>query len=129
MKATHFANKFFVAAVMVMATSAFAAEKGSMKLIQPAMIGGVQLAPGEYSLSWEGSGPNVEVKITKDSKLVATAPAKTVDLKNSAPANGTTTKPNADGKAAISEVFFRGKTRALEIGSPDAATQSMEASK
>jgi len=126
MKTTNY-SKFFLAAVMVMATCAFAAEKGSMRLIQPAMVGGVQLTPGEYNLSWEGNGPNVELKVMKGNKVIATAPAKAVDLKNSAPANGTTTKPNAEGKTAVSEVFFRGKTRALEIG--DGGAQSLEATK
>lgn len=115
MKTSNFANKLMLGAALLLATSAFAAEKGSMKLIQPAVVGGVQLAPGEYNLSWDGTGSNVELKVAKGSKVVATAPAKLVDLPNSAAANGTTTKPNAEGKTAVSQIFFHGKTRALEI--------------
>ena len=115
MKTSNFANKLMVGVALLLATSAFAAEKGSMRLIQPAVVGGVQLAPGDYNLTWDGTGPNVEVKVTKGSKVLATAPAKVVDLPSSASASGTTTKPNAEGKTAVSQIFFHGKTRALEI--------------
>lgn len=117
MNATNLANKLTFGLVLMLATSAFAAEKGSMKLVQPAMLGGVQLAPGNYNLSWEGTEPNVEVKVMKDGKAIATVPARAIELKQTAAANATATKVNAEGKPAVSEVFFRGKTYALEIGS------------
>lgn len=125
MKALKLTNTLFLGMTLLMTTVAFAAEKGSMKLIQPAMIGGVQLAPGEYNLSWEGSGPSVELKIAKGGKVVATAPARTVELKSSAPANGTATKQNAEGTPAVSQIFFHGKTQALEIATDSSAEQSI----
>jgi hypothetical protein len=128
MKALSFANKLFLGVAVLLATTAFAAEKGSMKLIQPAVVGGVQLTPGEYNLSWEGTGPNLDVKVTKDGKSIATIPARAIELKETPSANGTATKLGADGKTAVSEVFFRGKTRALEIA-PDAQGQPIAATK
>jgi len=120
-----FANKLVFGAALLLATSAFATEKGSMKLFDPAVVGGVQLAPGEYNVTWEGSGPNVELKVAKGSKVLAKAPARTVELKNAPPSDGTTTKSNAEGKTAVSQIFFRGKTRALEIGTDTPATQAV----
>jgi hypothetical protein len=129
MKASSFANKLFLGVALLLATTAFAAEKGSMKLIQPTLVGGVQLAPGEYNLSWEGTGPNLEVKVTKDGKSVATVPARAIELKDTPAANGTATKVNLEGKTAVSQVFFRGKTRALEITSDATQGQGVAASK
>lgn len=125
---SNFMNKLFFGMALMLATTAFAAEKGSMKLIQPAVVGGVQLAPGDYNLSWEGTGPNVQLKVTKDGKSVATVPAHAIELKETPAANGTNTKLNAEGKPAVSEVFFRGKTHALEIA-PDAQGQAIAATK
>ena len=122
MTTSKFANKLAVLGVaLALATSAFAAEKGSMKLFDPAVVGGVQLAPGDYNVTWEGNGPNVELKIAKGNKIVATAPAQTIELKSVPPSDGTTTKATAEGKAAVSEIFFRGKTRVFEIA-PNATT-------
>lgn len=125
MNTSTFANKLFFGIVLVLATTAFAAEKGSMKLIQPAFVGGIQLAPGEYNLSWQENGSNIELKVAKGNKVVATTSAKTVDLKNAASANGTETKQNAEGKAAVSQIFFRGKTQALEIATENSGDQSI----
>jgi hypothetical protein len=129
MKATNFANNLVLGVALVLATNAFAAEKASMKLFDPAVVGGVQLAPGDYNVSWEGTGPSVELKIAKGNKVVATAPAQTIELKSVPPSDGTTTKANAEGKAAVSEIFFRGKTRAFEIVPNATPTQAIAQSK
>jgi hypothetical protein len=120
MKLSNITNQLVLGAALVLATNAFAAEKASMKLFDTAVVGGVQLAPGDYNVTWEGTGPNVELKIAKGNKVIATAPAHTVELKNAPPSDGTTTKSNAEGKTAVSQIFFRGKTRAFEI-TPDMA--------
>jgi hypothetical protein len=129
MKAVNFANSLVLGVALVLATNAFAAEKASMKLFDPAFVGGVQLAPGDYNVSWEGNGPNVELKIAKGNKVVATAPAQTIELKSVPPSDGTTTKANAEGKTAVSEIFFRGKTRAFEIAPNATSNQAIAQSK
>jgi len=129
MKALNLANSLVLGVALVLATNAFAAEKASMKLFDPAVVGGVQLAPGDYNLTWEGNSPNVELKIAKGNKVVATAPAQTIELKSVPPSDGTTTKANAEGKTAVSEIFFRGKTRAFEIAPNATSTQAIARSK
>ena len=129
MKASNFANSLFLGVALLLATNVFAAEKGSMKLFDAAVVGGVQLAPGYYNVTWEGTGTNVELKIAKGSKIVATAPAQTIELKSVPPSDGTTTKANAEGKTAVSEIFFRGKTRAFEITPNAVPAQAITAAK
>jgi hypothetical protein len=54
------------ALALLLAISAFAANKGnkgSIELDRPATIAGHQLAAGEYKLTWDGTGSNVELMI------------------------------------------------------------------
>ena len=114
---------------LLLATSAFAANnqnKGSIELHQPATIGGHQLAPGEYKLTWGGTGPNVDLMISSHGKLVATVPARLVELSRPQPSNAHETHTNADGSQSVTEIDFGGKKYALAFG--DAATMMESAS-
>ena len=55
---------------MLFATTALAAEKGSMKLYDPTLVNGVQLSPGDYALQWDGTGNNLQVQILQGKKVV-----------------------------------------------------------
>ena len=48
---------------MLFATTAFAANKGSLHVQSTTMAGTTQLPAGEYTVQWEGPGPDVELKI------------------------------------------------------------------
>lgn len=89
--------------------------KKTVKLFDPATIGGTQLKAGEYSVAWEGAGPNVEVKIMQGKKVLATVPAHVIELKQAPDSDGTATH-TTDGQRVVSQVFFRGQTRAIELG-------------
>jgi len=115
MKITRIAKTLTLGMGLLLATSAFAGNKGNMKLFDTASAGGKQLPAGEYSVSWEGNGPTVDVKIMKGSKVVATMPAQVVDLKRVPENDGTTTKANGGQGLALTEIFFRGKSQALAI--------------
>ena len=66
---------------LLLATSVFAAtNKGSMQLQDPVTVSGKQLRAGDYSVKWDGSGPNVELSILKGNKVVATTPARLLIL-------------------------------------------------
>ena len=101
---------------MLFATTALAAEKGSMKLFAPTQVNGIQLSPGDYALQWEGTGNNVQVQILQGKRVVATTAAALVQLKAPAPQNMTSTKPAENNAKALTEVVFRGKSYALAIG-------------
>jgi hypothetical protein len=102
---------------MLFATTALAAEKGSMKLFDPTQVNGVQLSPGDYALQWEGTGNNVQVRILKGKRVVATTAAALVQLKAPASQNMTSTRSAENNAKALTEVVFRGKSYALAIGS------------
>ena len=51
---------------LLLATSAFAANtvnKGTFEVFEPQTISGHQLAPGQYKLTWGGTGSRVELMI------------------------------------------------------------------
>jgi hypothetical protein len=59
---------------------AFAGPKNSanLNLDQTVKVAGTQLAPGQYKLIWEGTGPDITVSFTEGKKTVATASARLV---------------------------------------------------
>ena len=115
MQITRMANTLMLGVALLLGTSAFAANKGSMKLFDAATAGGNQIPAGEYSVTWEGNGPVVDVKIVKGNKVIATIPARLVDLQRVPDNDGTTTKADGTKGTALTEIFFRGKSQALAI--------------
>jgi hypothetical protein len=75
-------SKSLLTALMVFAIPAlaFAGPKNSanLNLDQTVKVAGTQLAPGQYRLIWDGTGPDITVSFTKEKKTVATASAKLV---------------------------------------------------
>jgi hypothetical protein len=115
------------ALALLLATSAFAANKGnkgSIELDQPATIDGHQLAPGQYKLTWDGTGPNVDLMISSHGKLVATVPARLVQLSRPEPSNAYEAHTNADGSQSLIEIDFGGKKYALAFGGEATMTES-----
>jgi hypothetical protein len=113
---------------LLVATSAFAANKqnkGSIKLYRPATISGHQLAAGEYKLTWDGTGSNVELMISSDGKLVATLPAHLIELSQPEPNSGYEAHPNDDGSQSLTKIEFAGKKYALAFGDETTITESV----
>ena len=111
-------------AAFLFSTSAFAQSdnKGKLSVPETITVEGKQLPPGEYKVQWEGTGPNVEVKILKGRETVATAPARVVQAENktSVDSYGITKQP--DGSRALSSIYFGGKNFSLEIVENSAQT-------
>jgi hypothetical protein len=88
-------SKILFAAAMVLTVPAlaFAASKNSanVSLDRPLDVAGTELAPGQYKLSWEGTGPDVTVVFTVGKKTIATTSAKLVSNRNNQEAIETTT--------------------------------------
>ena len=105
---------------VLLATSAFASNRGSMQLLDAVTVGGAQLAPGDYSLKWDGNGPSVQLSILKGSKVVATTPARLIDLDQKPNGDVAVVKTNGDGSKSLAEIHFYGKKSALAIGSESA---------
>jgi hypothetical protein len=105
-----------VAVALLLSTAAFAANKESLKVFDPVQVSGKQLPAGNYTVTWEGTGPSVDVTITRGKDVVAKTSARLQDLPKAPSKTGLVTKGNADGTRSLSEIQFGGKKYALEIG-------------
>ncbi len=73
-------KSLFLGLALLLATSAFAINKGSLSVQEPLMVNGTKIAAGDYKVQWEGNGPNVELSITQGKKIIAKVPAHMVEL-------------------------------------------------
>jgi len=101
---------------LLLASSAFAASKQSLTLMNPTNVNGTKLKAGDYKLEWDGTGPNVEVSIIQGKNVVAKVPAKVVDLNAPSANTAAVVKKNDDGSTTLSGFRFQGKKYSLEIG-------------
>jgi hypothetical protein len=93
---------------------------------EPITVSGQQLAAGQYNVSWEGSGSNVQVNILQGKKVVAKASGRVVDLSQSPNYDSAVVKKNADGTRSLTEIRFSGKKQALAIGEEAAKMDAQE---
>lgn len=120
---------FVMGVALLLAASAFAANKGSLQVQDSVNVAGTQLDAGEYKVAWEGTGPNVQLSIKKGSKVVATTPARVIQLDRTAQDDTAVVSNNDDGSRSLSEIRFHGKKEALAIGNPTAKAEGSEDSK
>jgi hypothetical protein len=124
MKLSVISKGLLLGMALLLATSAFASNKGSMNVQENLTVSGKQLSAGDYQLQWQGSGPNVEVNILRGKKVVATVPARLVDINQSPSSNASIVRKNADGSRTLTEVRFSGKKYALAIGEDTAKAET-----
>src|SRR5260370_7984720 len=111
-------NNLLAGLVLVVATSAFAAtnvNKGSFEVFEPLTVSGHQLAPGQYKLTWDGTGSSVELMILSQGKLVATVPAHLIELSQAERTNATVSRKNDDGTQSLTQIDFPAKNTALAL--------------
>jgi hypothetical protein len=101
---------------LLLAVSAFAANRGSLQVSSPLSVGGAQLAAGDYTVTWDGNGPGVELNILKGKNVIAKVPARLVDLKGSPDRDAAVVKMNGDGSRTLAQIRFSGRKYAVEIG-------------
>jgi hypothetical protein len=101
---------------LLLATSAFAANKGSLQIQEPTSVNGTKLAPGDYKLEWDGTGPSVELSIMQGKKVIAKVPAHVVDLSRPSQNDAAVVKNSEDGTKTLSEVRLSGKKFAFAVG-------------
>ena len=121
MKITKTLRGVLMGLALLMAASAFAANKGSVSLYDSVAVGSQALKAGDYSFKWDGSGPNVELSIMKGSKVVATTPARLVELNQPASDDAAVITKSADGSRSLAGLRLAGKKFAIEIGQEAAA--------
>jgi hypothetical protein len=119
-----FNSKLVVLAVsLLLAVSAFASDthKGSLQTFNALQVNGKTLPAGEYQVKWEGNGPNLQLNILKNNKVVATTDAHVVELAQKPSNNSAVTNTNPDGTRSLDEIRFAGKKFAFAIGQGDRA--------
>lgn len=131
MKASVNYNRVLVvlACTLLFAASAIAANQASFDLQHPTQVAGQELAAGSYKVQWEGTGSDVHLTILRGSKQVATTNAHVVEMKVKSPDTSALVTVNPDGSRSLSQLRFRGKTFALDLGSDGAGAGSGGAGK
>jgi hypothetical protein len=123
MKGNHLAKCVVLGLAVLLATSAFASNQGSLYVSETVQVNGQQIPPGAYKVTWEGAGPNVEVSLVQGNKVVTKTPAKVIDLKV-ANTYDATILDRSNGKTSITEVRFGGKKYALSLAGTEKAEVS-----
>ena len=109
---------------LLLATSVFAANKGALQVNDPVTVNGKALAAGEYTVRWDGAGPNVELNIMKGKNVVATVPARMLDLEQSPVRDSIITSVNSEGHKSVNEIRFSGKKYAFAVNAESAKAES-----
>ena len=107
---------------MLFATTAFAANNGSLHVQSTTMVGKTQLAAGEHTVQWEGAGPDVELKIKLDNTVKATVPAKVIPLDQPLVEAEAVLDSDCDGGQRLLGIRFSGKKFFLQIEPQSAST-------
>jgi hypothetical protein len=109
---------------LLLASSAFAATKGSLEISRPVNVNGTTLQPGDYKVQWEGAGPNVELSILQGKNVIAKVPARVVELQAPAASDAAVTHTSDSGPSTLAGLRFQGKKFALELGEASDGMQS-----
>jgi hypothetical protein len=128
MKATGISKGLLLGLAVLLATSAFAVNSGSLQVSDPVTVNGTTLPAGDYTVKWEGKGPNVEVNILHGKNVVATVPARIIDKERAPDRDAVVTISDGDRKE-VSEIRFSGKKYALAVGTQSAKVESDQAGK
>jgi hypothetical protein len=129
MNASKISKGLLLGLALLLATSVFAANKGSLQVSDPVTVNGRQIAAGEYTVKWEGNGPSVELNILRGKNVVATVPARVIDLDRVSDRDSAVTIVNSDGHKSLNEIRFSGKKYALAVGAETAKAESGDTNK
>lgn len=105
-----------LAAMVLMAGTAWAANKGSLDLLHATTVAGTKLPSGNYTVQWQGNGDQVEIKVYQGKKEVASTSARVVQLDTPAAYSSAIVNDDGNGGLSLSQIRFAGKKMALEIG-------------
>lgn len=127
MKAFLRSGIMILAASFALSTLVFAGgspHKGNLVVADPIQVNGKQIPAGDYTVTWDGDGPNVNLRILRGSKEVATAPATVKQLNAKAPEDAAETRTAGAGARELTAIRFGGKSYQLDLGSSQAEAKS-----
>ena len=80
------ASKFTLGtvALVLLSVSAWASDKmkANIQIYEAVHVGSTQLAPGEYKMTWTGTGASTEVTFSQGKKVIATVPAQVSQVRS-----------------------------------------------
>ena len=117
MKSSLFSKIMTLATVTLLIAGAYAAgpvHKGNLQVNDAVQLNGKQLAPGNYTVTWQGEGPNVDLRISRGNKEVATAEAKIVQLDKKAGEDAAEVN-SASGTRELTALRFAGSKLQLDL--------------
>ncbi len=119
----------FFGSALLLSSAAVAGDsnKGSLQLYEKVNVEGKELNPGRYTITWDGSGPDVKVTILQGKQAVATFPAHVTEqaTRNTEDAYGSNADSN--GSRTLTAIYPNGKRFSLEIGQAAASQPSTSA--
>jgi hypothetical protein len=115
----------FFGSALLLSSAAVAGDsnKASIQLYEKVNVEGKALNPGKYTITWDGSGPNVQVTVSQGKQTVATFPAHLTEqaTRNTEDAYGSSADTN--GSRTLTAIYPNGKRFSLELEQA-AASQS-----
>ena len=123
MKSSLFSKIMMLAAATLVATSMYAADavhKGSLQVGSAVQVNGKELPPGDYTVTWVGEGPNVDVRIARGNKEIATTQAKIVQLDKKASQDAAEISTGS-GSRELTALRFAGQKYQLDVVGSGAA--------
>src|SRR5882672_2466199 len=107
----------FFGSALLLSSAAVAGDsnKGSLQLYETVTVEGKSLNPGHYTITWDGSGPNVQVTVLQGKQAVATFPAHLSEqaTRNTEDAYGSSAE--TDGTRTLTAIYPNGKRFSIEI--------------
>ncbi len=116
----------FFGSALLLSSAALAGDsnKASIQLYEKVNVEGKALNPGKYTISWDGSGPNVQVTVSQGKQTVATFAAHVTEqtTRNTEDAYGSSADTN--GSRSLTAIYPNGKRFSIELENKSASQPS-----
>jgi hypothetical protein len=83
--------------------------KKTITFIEPTIVGGVTLQPGDYTYDWNGAGTEVQVTFSRGDKTIVTVPA-TLEQVHNQQESVILSEASASGMASLVEIDLKNAT-------------------
>lgn len=116
----------FFGSALLLSSAAVAGEpnKGSLNLYEKVNVEGKELNPGKYTITWDGSGPNVQVTVTQGKQTLATFPAHVTEQAARNNEDAYASNSDTTGARSLTAIYPNGKRFSLELENKSASQQS-----
>jgi len=116
----------FFGSALLLSSAALAGDsnKASIQLYEKVNVEGKALNPGKYTITWDGTGPDVQVTVLQGKQTVATFAAHVTEqaARNTEDAYGSAA--DTDGARTLTAIYPNGKRFSLELESKAASQAS-----